>query len=98
MFVLDPRPCRALMAPDERRADAAGSKYGAGEQGGAEAAEKRSLQGAELASHKHALLRWSDQCPGCRRAAEAGEDGTGERHAEALPDHTRGCQQAGGFA
>jgi len=38
------------MAPDERRADAYGSKYGAGEQGGAEAAEKRPLQGAEFAS------------------------------------------------
>ena len=42
------------MAPDQRRADAYGSKYGAGEQGGAEAAEKRPLQGAEFASREHA--------------------------------------------
>jgi hypothetical protein len=57
------------MAPHKRRADADGRTSGAGEEGGAVAAEERPLPGAELASHKHPMPRWSDQCPGCRRAA-----------------------------
>ncbi len=85
------------MAPDERCADADGSKYGAGEQGGAEAAKKRPLQGAELASREHATRPLIGQYAGCRRAAAAGENRPGERHAEALSDHARGRQHAGGF-
>jgi hypothetical protein len=82
------------MTPDECRPNAYGRKGGAGEQGGAEAAEKGPLQGAELASHKYAPRRWSDQYTGRRRAAETGEDSPRKRHAEALPDHARGRQQA----
>ena len=41
------------MAPDERRANADGRTSGAGEEGGAEAVEKRQLQGAEIASCEH---------------------------------------------
>jgi hypothetical protein len=56
------------MAPNECRAYTYGSECGAGEDGEAEAAEKRQLQSAEITSHKHALLRWRGQYTGCRRA------------------------------
>jgi hypothetical protein len=92
--VLDWRGWRSFLAPDKRRADADGRKGGAGEEGGAKAAEKRQLQGAELTSRQRATRHLIGQDAGCRRATAAGENRPGERHAEALSDHARRRQQA----